>query len=390
MIVKDFVVIGGGIAGISAIKAIREELKTASVLWISDEDRMPYKRTKINKSIVSGFSKEEFALIDHDWLVDNHIELLFDKVEFIDAENNELSFQHRGHLKYNKLILATGNCPNPLNISGASDYEVYDVRTARQVENIIRSTSKSKKYLVVGAGVEGVETAEQLANMGKEVILVDRNSRVLKRYFNEEYSGLMQDAIQRAGVRLVLNVQQIKIVEKENEKSVVNIDKEEYSFDTIISTVGYSPNIKLAQEANVTCNVGVLVNEYLQTSDGDIYAAGDVAEHPESIVTGLWHAAEHQGRIAGLNACGKKMKLEIKPFRMKTEVFGEFYFSALSTSNNLEVVTEIEEKKRRKMYFKDDKLDGVLMKDDGARAKLYQKALMEKWSLDQIKVHIPF
>ena len=104
MIIKDYIIIGGGIAGLSSIKAIREEDHSGSILWISDEDRIPYKRTKINKNIASGFAKDDFALIDHDWLVNNHIELLFDKVENINTEENKLSFVHKGHIKYNKLI----------------------------------------------------------------------------------------------------------------------------------------------------------------------------------------------------------------------------------------------------------------------------------------------
>ena len=89
MIVKDFVIIGGGIAGLSAIKAIREENKKGKILWVSNEDRLPYKRTKINKNIVNGFNKEEFALIDNDWLLNNNIELLHDKVESIDTEKKK-------------------------------------------------------------------------------------------------------------------------------------------------------------------------------------------------------------------------------------------------------------------------------------------------------------
>ncbi|WP_430931661.1 NAD(P)/FAD-dependent oxidoreductase [Saccharicrinis sp. 156] len=389
MIVKDFIIIGGGIAGLSAIKAIRDENNSGSILWITDEDRLPYKRTKINKHINVGFSKDDFALIDHDWLVDNQVELLFDKVESIDTHKHELSFLHRGNLRYSKLIVATGNKPKHLQIEGIPDDIVFNVHTARQVDNIIRSASSSKSYLVVGAGVEGVETADQLAQKGKEVILVDRNPIVLQRFLTPKFADLLQDSIRKAGIQLILDARDLRFIVDRSGNNHIQIDHRQYKCDRIISTIGYTPNIDLASDANIKCNFGILVDEHLQTSATDVYAAGDVAEHTQGIVTGLWHAAEHQGKIAGMNACGKKEKLVLKPFRMKTEVFGEYYFSVPPLGNNLELTEEKNGDKVRDMYFANDRLEALLMKNDGERAKMYQKALMEKWSLHKIKNELP-
>ncbi len=389
MNVKNFVIIGGGIAGLAAIKAIREVNTSSSILWVSDEDRMPYKRTKINKHIATGFSKDEFALTDHHWLMENHIELLYDTAETINTQKHELTFKHRGTLIYNKLIIASGKIPRLLNIDGLPAEKVHQVHTARQVENIIRSTVKSKKYLVIGAGVEGVETAEQLVKLGKEVILVERNSMVLKRFFTPKFANLMKKTIEKAGVHLLLDIKKIAYNESESGESLIWIDGQEHKIDTIISSIGYIPNTKLAKNADIKCNVGIMVNDYLETSAPDVYAAGDAAEHPLGQITGLWHAAEHQGHLAGLNACGKQLKLELKPFRMKTEVFGEYYFSVLPSSNNLTLIEEKVGDIVRDMYFKDDKIEALLMKNDGDRAKDYQQALMEKWSLAKIRKEIP-
>ncbi len=386
---KNFIIIGGGIAGLSAIKAIREENKTDSVLWVSDEDRMPYKRTKINKHIASGFSKDEFALTDHHWLMENHIELLFDTAETINTQKHELTFKHRGTLKYNKLIIATGKTPRLLNISGLPQEKIHQVHTARQVENIVRSAVKAKKYLVIGAGVEGVETVDQLVKLGKEVTLVERNNMVLKRFFTPKFAHLMEQSIKKAGVHLLLGIKDITYCETESGASLITIDGQEYKIDTIISSIGYLPNTKLAMDSDIKCNGGILVNEYLETSSPDVYAAGDADEHPLGQITGLWHAAEHQGHLAGLNACGKQLKLELKPFRMKTEVFGDYYFSVLPSSNSLTFIEEEKGNLVRDMYFKDDKIEALLMKNDGDRAKVYQQALMEKWSLAKIRKEIP-
>lgn len=389
MITKDFVIIGAGIAGFSAMKAIREENKEVSILWVTDEDRIPYKRTKINKNIAAGFTKNEFSITDHDWLLDNHIELLYDRVEVIDPNKHELIFKHRGHLRYEKLIITIGNIPNKLPIDDLPLDNIYHVHTALQTENIIRTTITSKKYLVIGAGVEGVETAEQLLKLKKDVVLIDKNNQVLPHFFTPRFSDLLINDIQKSDIQLYLNVKNITYREGEYDKSIINIDGTDFEFDTIISTIGYSPNIKLAYDSNIDCSTGILVNDELKTSAVDIYAAGDVVEHPSGEITGLWHAAEKQGYIAGKNALGKQLKFELQPYRMKTEVFGEFYFSVIPKSNNLDLISEEKGNVIRDLYFKDDKLEALLMKNDKDRAKTYQLALMEKWSLDKIHTEIP-
>ncbi|MCW3787395.1 NAD(P)/FAD-dependent oxidoreductase [Plebeiibacterium sediminum] len=389
MIVKDFVIIGGGIAGLSAIKSIREEDTESSVLWITDEDRLPYKRTKINKNIVSGFGKEDFALIDHDWLVNNHVELLYDRVENIDVELHELAFKHRGHLRYKKLILATGNKPNQLLVDNLPEEKIFHVHTARQVENIIRFSKKSIKYLIIGAGVEGVETADQLIKMNKEVVLIDRNNTVIKRFLNQKYSDFLVESIKKSGIEFYPNITELNFSESESGKSILTFDDKKVEFDALILTLGYTPNTDLAVNAELKCNTGILVNEYLQTSNEDIYAAGDVAEHVTGQITGLWHAAERQGYIAGKNAMGKEIIFKLEPFRMKTEVFDEFYFSVKPQGDEDEVVTEEKDTVVRDIYIKDGKVLALFMKNDGARAKLYQQAIMEQWEFDKFKNEIP-
>ncbi len=389
MVVKDYIVIGGGSAGYASVLTLKEENPNATVLWISNEDRFPYKRTKINKHIASGFAKEDFSMVDHDWLVNNHVDLLYDQVEKIDPNKHELSFLHRGPLKYNKLIIATGSQPNTLNIEGLPKDLITNVYTARHVENIIRNAPHVKSYLIIGAGVEGVETADQLVEIGKNVVLIDRNPFVLQRFLTPKFSELLQKTIQNNGVELILNVSNISYQETDDDKVFIDIEGNKMFFDKVISTIGYKPNITLALNSNIKCNRGILVNEFLESSVEDVYAAGDVAEHPNGTTTGLWHAAEHQGKIAALNAIGKKTRLTLLPFRMKTEVFGEYYFSKLPEKDEYEIYSETNNNIVRDMYFHDNQLVGLLMCNDGERAKIYQKALLEQWELAKIHKELP-
>jgi NAD(P)H-nitrite reductase large subunit len=387
---KDFIIIGGGIAGWSAIQAIREEDATSSILWVTNEDRTPYKRTQINKHIASGFAKDEFALVTHEFLVDNHIELLFDQVDLINTEKHELTFHHRGHLRYKKLIIATGKKPNTIDLGDLPTEKIFHVNNARQVENIIRVASKYDNFLVIGAGVEGVETASELASMNKNVMLIEKSAHIMERFFTPRFSAFLEESIKSSNIKLLLNINKIEYTGENMSKSAISIDDEPHEFHAVIITIGYKPNIKVAQSSNIKCKTGILVDEHLRTSASDIFAAGDVAEHPSGTTTGLWHAAEHQGYIAGKNALGKNLTLKQKPFRMKTEIFNDFYFS-VPPKNDIDYEAISEEKNNviRDMYFKNQRLEALLMKNDKERAKEYQKALMEHWTLEQIHKNIP-
>ncbi len=389
MTTKDFVIIGGSIAGFSAIKSIREECLNSSILWISNEDRIPYKRTKINKNISQGFEKNQFALTDHDWLIDNKIELLFDQINFIDTEKKELSFEHHGPLKYNKLIICTGNKPHELKIENLSEELIYQIHTARQVENILRNIAKLHKFVVFGAGINGIETAEQLWQLNKHVVIIDKADRVIKRFLTPKYSDLLYETIKSKGIPVILNVND-PVYTEINNKNNIQIHNNLYEFDAIISCIGDSPNTELAKKSYIDSKRGILVNEFLQTSVPDIYAAGDVAEHSNGTTTQLWHAAEKQGLIAGKNACGKHIPFTNDPFRMKTKIFDEFYFSVPpKASSKYDVITESKQNITRDMYFLNGKIKALLMKNDESRTKIYQQALMEKWSIEDVKNKIP-
>jgi len=386
---KEFVIIGGSIAGLSAIKAIREENSTAHILWVTNEDRLPYKRTQINKNITIGFEKDAFAMVDHDWLIDNHIELLFDEVILISHDKKELTFKHRGNLKYEKLILCTGNIPKKISIAELDEEYIFHIHTARQAENIIRNANKAKDYLVIGAGVEGIETAEQLIKLNKNVTIVEKENHVLKRFFTPKYSKYIEEILHVKNANLLLNNHTIEFIEEKENKVYLSLDGKIRKFDSIISTIGYIPNLKLAIDSKIQTNKGILVDKYLQTSIEGIYAAGDAAEHTEGAITGLWHAAEKQGYIAGKNACSLKTELTLEPYRMKTELFNQFFFSVLPKEDELKLITEEKALITRDLYFKNNKLHACLMRNDKERAKIYQKALLEHWDLNTIHKELP-
>jgi len=151
--------------------------------------------------------------------------------------------------------------------------------------------------------------------------------------------------------------------------------------DMVVFSIGTKPEITLAQQAGLATNRGVLVNEYLQSSHPDVFAAGDVAEHPGGYISGLWHDAEWQGMLAGSNASGNKQINNKRPFRLKMEVFDQYYFSMNAPINNKAYKPQTIQVNDRfyQAYFHNDRLIGLLMLNDKARSKLAEQAVLESW-----------
>jgi NAD(P)H-nitrite reductase large subunit len=160
-------------------------------------------------------------------------------------------------------------------------------------------------------------------------------------------------------------------------------------FDAAVLCVGVKPDVALAEDAGLETGRGILVNDHLETSNPDIYAAGDCAEHADGSVTDLWHAAEYQGEIAAKNAAGGDIAYDGLLFRLKLEVFDSYFFSINKPRDPLAV--ENVESEIGKLYqcffFEEDRLTGAIMVNDKERAKEYQQAVRESWEKQRVLEH---
>jgi len=387
-----YIVVGAGIAGISAIKKIRELDAVNSILLISDEDRMPYKRTKINKSIAAGFEKEAFQLFEPEWYPQNKVELYFAKVHDVFSNNHQLLINGSVLVSYKKLLIACGSKPIYPAIEGISTSDMIDVHFANNVAVLIADAALLNRFLIIGGSVEGLETANQLAKMGKTVTVVERSRNPLERFFPDYITRRIFDDLEKAGVTYLPGLTIDELVKTaQNTFQLIN-NNQTLEFDRIIVCAGTRPNTELAQKACLAMEKGVLVNEFMQTSNPDVFAAGDVAQHTNGEVTGLWHPAEYQGFCAGKNMVELGKSYQTVPSRLKTSLFGGFYFSAnynLSKTQDIDIFHEEKNSIVREFYLKNGCVAGLIMANDKERDKLYQKAIADNWTLEEVKKQIP-
>jgi NADPH-dependent 2,4-dienoyl-CoA reductase/sulfur reductase-like enzyme len=393
----DVVVVGAGAAGVAAAEELSRLQPRPSVLIVSDEDRLPYKRTKISKNIARGFEREEFAQLPREWYAHAGFELVTGaRVSALDPQAHRLELADGRGFGWGSLILATGADPVPplADTTVQAERKVFVVRTAAQVESLRSALGASGRVAVVGAGVLGVEVAEQVRRCGQEVVLVGRQQRLMPRQLNEEAAERLADVMGAGGVQLRLGEKVERIEDGRGRTLSLGLRAGGLETDLIVFCVGVRPRTELAARAGLAVDHGILVDGALRTSHPAVFAAGDAAQHPDGSVTHLWHAAQYQGALAARCAVGREAHHDNPPFRLKCEVFGQYFFSMnVPVRRSPGDAPKPEEQARgplyRCLYYREERLCGVIMVNDGERAKRYEAAVREGWTRRTLHAELP-
>ncbi len=385
----DVVVIGAGIAGVSAVRTITEQ-DGRKVLLLNGEDTVPYKRTKASKYIAEGFHALDFQLESEEWYGDHGVSLRNGvTASKLNLSERTLSVGDGEEIAFDRLILATGAEPlYPKTVRPHEADSFFVVRTARDVHRLTAAAKTAKRVLIDGMGVLAVEVAAELRRMGLQVTLAGATPQLMPRQLSIRSGEILEELLTSNGVKLRFQEEILSFERRKKGGFSVAIIRDSGAFDMVVFCIGVAPRTALAAEAGIDTNLGILVDGFLQTSAPGIYAAGDVAEHDGGHITHLWHAAEHQGRIAALNATGKETPFDNPPFRLKCEVFDSYFFSLNKPRRPLDFGIEEQEINNRYQCFyydEEDTVTGSVMVNDSDRARLYEQAVREKWSRDRVR-----
>jgi len=323
----DFVIVGAGSSGRTAVETLEAEAPGRSILLINSEESLPYKRTSISKNAVNGYQMDAFAIHPAAWYPEHGVELINGQAALrIDTEAHTLSLESET-ISYSKLLLATGARPC-MPFADLPRGKWSALWTAADGLILHEKLSGLKKLAVVGIGVLGVEAAWQAVSAGVDTVMLGLDSHPMMKSLDRISAEPLERAIRKAGVQLLTRRKVLSITDNPDICGVsINTDSGDISADYAVLAVGGEPEVSLARSSGIPVNKGVLVDFSLKTAAPDIWAAGDCAEHAGGFVTGLWHSAENQGYLAALGMLGKSVKFENPPFRLKCEVFGGYWFS---------------------------------------------------------------
>lgn len=386
---QTYLILGGGAAAVSAAQAIRTIDTTGKIVMISQEKQYPYNRPMLTKALLADFSNSQIAIQPVAWYEENHIEYKNDSViEKLDTEKKTCTLKDGTTYAYDKCIYALGSSCFIPPIEGAQDERVKTIRTLDNVSEIQSLLKDKNKVVLIGGGVLGLEAAWELSKAKKEVTILEAMPRLMPRQLDEQASSMLVDACEKHGMHICSGVK-ITSITKQGDQRVVHTESGEYVCDLVIVSAGVRANVKIAQEAGITCEKAVVVNDEMMTNVPDVYACGDCAQY-NGVNYALWSQALEEGKVAGTNAAGGNRKYEVQApslnfFGLETPLFASGDLGSDSTKKykTLEV-KDASRNSYRKAYFLNGRLCGVVLVGDISKMKELGDALKEHTSLDKV------
>jgi 3-phenylpropionate/trans-cinnamate dioxygenase ferredoxin reductase subunit len=317
---QNCIVIGASHAGVSLALQLRKEGWSGNIELIGAENELPYHRPPLSKEHLLGVKQlSEIRLRPESTFIENEIKLsLGSTVTNIDPREKKILVGDGESLSYGKLALCTGAVVTKLPL-GQELGNVFYLRSASDVNNIKSSLPGKRHVVIIGAGYIGLESAAIFRKLGLNVTIIEIAERILKRVSSEPLSNHIQYMHEKEGVefRLATSVQSI---EGDGQVNCVICDNgEEINTDLVLVGVGISSNVTLARDAGLSMNQGIIVDQNCQTSDSEIYAAGDCTEYMSSIYNRFIRLesvqnANDQARCAAANIAGKDINYEAVPW----------------------------------------------------------------------------
>ena len=323
----QYLIIGGGIAGVSAAEAIRGLDANASITIVTGERDLPYFRMSLTRYLAGEVVREKLDLHDQAWYQVNQIELLTDlQVEEILPEQKQAVLSDQRKIAYNKLILSNGASPFVPPITGHELPGVMTLRSLEDAQTILRTCEKPVNIVCIGGGLLGLEIAGAISRHGAKVTVLEALDWLLPRQLGQQAALILQKEIEKIGINVIVPAKVKQICGSETVEAVELDDGSLIPADLVLISAGVRPNIGMAKQAGLALNRGVVVDQHMQTSAPEIFAAGDVSEF-EGICYGLWIPAKKQGEVAGRNAVGEPTIFKADAPSTKLKVLGIDLFS---------------------------------------------------------------
>ncbi|MGE3108958.1 MAG: NAD(P)/FAD-dependent oxidoreductase [Vicinamibacterales bacterium] len=376
----SYIVVGAGPAASAAVDGIRAHDTRGSILLIGAEADPPYDRPPLSKQLWTGAKQlEEILLHDRAFYARHGVELrLGTEVVALDPAAHLLRDSGGATYRYEKLLLATGGTPRRLDIPGGDLAGICYFRTVDDYKRLRRVASEGKSALVIGGGFIGSEIAAALRTSGLNVTMAFPGQWLVSRVFPESLGRALTAQYRAKGVEILAGDRPLAIDHEGSQYRTRTRAGREILSDLIVVGIGIAPNTALAQGAGLETGAGIIVNQFLQTSDRDIYAAGDIAYFPEAVLGPRriehWDNALSQGRHAGRNMAGAAAPFTYIPFFF-SDLFEFGYEAVGDTDSRHETFADWQEENKTGVvyYLRDGRVRGAMMcnlfgKVDAARA----------------------
>ena len=318
-----YLIIGGGPAGIAAAEAIRQQDDRAELSLICDDAFGYYSRPglayyltgEIPESMLFPFSEQDMR--------DLCIRMIRARAARIDASAHQVELADHIRVSYDRLLIATGALAAPSKTPGSDLAGVVKLDCLDDAQHILKLARKARTAVVIGGGITALEIVEGLRARGVNTHYLLRGDRYWSNVLDETESRIVEHRLKEEGVHLHFHTEADQILGKNGRAVGVRTkDGRQIPCDLVGVAIGIRPRTELAVKSGIEVDRGILVNEYMQTSAPDVFAAGDVAQvydplTGKSVLDSLWNPARQQGHTAGMNMSGGHIPyIKIIPFNV--------------------------------------------------------------------------
>lgn len=393
---EKLVVIGNGMSGLRTIEDLLELTNDKYNITIyGDEPYFNYNRIMLSYILSNEKTFEDTIINHHSWYEQNNITLnKGDKVISINKEEKTITSASGKVESYDKLLIATGSLAFIPKTTGSNLKNVIAFRTKADVDTILETINKSKTAVVVGGGLLGLEAAYGIAKHGIKTVLVHRSSSILSQQLDSTGGKLLQKNLESYGIEFKLNTT-VTQIDGKNEVEIVKFsDGSVVESNIVVFATGIIPNKSLAIEAGIEVNKGIVVNDFLQTSDENIFAIGECVEHKGNtygLVAPLYEQAKvlakhlAQVKTEGYNGSTLSTRLKISGI----DLFSAGDYLGDETTEDLILLDE-KVGIYKKLVIYDNKIIGMVLYGDTADASWYLKLLKEETDITELRTKILF
>lgn len=382
---KQYVIIGNGVAATGCIEGIRSVDKDGKITVVSEENHAVYCRPLISYYLENKTDILRMNYRSNNFYEQTKCEVLYGKkATAIDTSSKNVILDDGTNLPYTTVCAATGSSAFIPPFEGLETVKnKFSFITIDDAVELQKSVTKESKVLIVGAGLIGLKCAEGLRDSVAEITVCDLADRVLSSILDNDCAGIMQKHLEANGIRFMLG----DSVDRFKNNTAFMQSGKCIDFDVLVLAVGVRANTTLIEKAGAAVNKGIIVDDYMRTSVTDIYAAGDCTEGNDislgrKRVLALLPNAYIGGHAAGVNMGGGN---EVFDKAIPMNSIGFFGLHAMTAgSYDGDIYEEKSDSTLKRLFTRNGYLVGFILIGDVTRAGIYTSLIRERIPLDSI------
>ena len=394
---EHLVIVGAGQSAIQCITSLRKEDYPGLITLVGEEEHLPYQRPPLSKGFLEDtVSNERLYFKKLEFFVENKVQLkLGTKAEEIDIENNNIHLSDNTKLSFDKLVFATGSSVRKLDFPGKDLNSIHYLRGLDDALSIKKDLQTRQNIVVVGAGYIGLEVAAIAAKQNKSVTVIEMADRVMNRTVDPQISDYYLKLHQKNGVTFKFNTSLKEIVGASNPKKVICSDGTEVKADMVIIGAGIMPNVELAENAGLSCDNGIIVNEFGKTDHANIYACGDCTNHPNKLLNKKIrlesvHNAMEQSKTVASSIINKSIEYNQIPWFWSDQYDHKLQIVGLSGEHDKVIMRgDMSDAKFMLLYTKDEKLIAVDAVNNSKEFLICKKLVANKVTIKADEISNP-